>query len=392
MFFVRARRTPAGNSRRPRAPFSDRGRQQQTPAPTPTPTPGARTRVVVIQPVSGKALVKLPGTTKFAAVDVTRASRSARRSTRARARSGCSRSRRPASPESALFYDGIFKVNQVGGITELQLTEELASCPTSKARPPPPRRSRRRASSGATARQLPHPRPVQRGHRPRHEVARAGLLHHDAHARRQGRGVGQRLRQAQDDPAPRAAPLHRPQEALKTSPIGRCRRRCRPVSVAEACARRAFLVVAGIVATLGAALLRAPPPPRSSPSTRPRTTSRRLPGEPAAVHDPRGRDHGGESASRHARHDQRAGRANYTLNTQSNGELTITSDLMITARAPRTTTDPGRRQERARLPRLQRQRTSPDLRTPADRRFRGLAPTVADGSARRPGRQPARRC
>ena len=40
----------------------------------------------------------------------------------------------PGQPaESALFYGGIFKVTQTGGITELQLVEQLAACRASKA-------------------------------------------------------------------------------------------------------------------------------------------------------------------------------------------------------------------------------------------------------------------
>ena len=45
---------------------------------------------------------------------------------------------------------------------------------------------------------VPHSRAVQRGDRPRHEVARPGHVHEHTHARRQGHGGGQRLRQAQD--------------------------------------------------------------------------------------------------------------------------------------------------------------------------------------------------
>ena len=36
--------------------------------------------------------------------------------------------------EKAIFYDGIFKVSQTGGITTLTLTEQLAPCPSRKAR------------------------------------------------------------------------------------------------------------------------------------------------------------------------------------------------------------------------------------------------------------------
>ena len=110
--------------------------QQATPTPTATPVPTpVVNKSVVIQPVSGKVTVKLPGQE-----DV----RARRRHARdpgwldgrhdARARSACSRSRRPGKPaENALFYDGIFQVKLGGGITELRLTEQLAKCPSGKA-------------------------------------------------------------------------------------------------------------------------------------------------------------------------------------------------------------------------------------------------------------------
>ena len=38
-----------------------------------------------------------------------------------------------AAPETAKFYDGIFKVTQSGGITTLTLNEALAPCPAAKS-------------------------------------------------------------------------------------------------------------------------------------------------------------------------------------------------------------------------------------------------------------------
>ncbi|WP_028057460.1 choice-of-anchor Q domain-containing protein [Candidatus Solirubrobacter pratensis] len=101
------------------------------PPPPPTPVPN---KTVVIQPVSGKTLVKLPGSNKFELVDVTRGipvgstvdTRKSKIRLYAIPKAG-----KPV--ESALFYDGIFKVTQSGGITELRLVEQLAACPKGKA-------------------------------------------------------------------------------------------------------------------------------------------------------------------------------------------------------------------------------------------------------------------
>jgi hypothetical protein len=107
--------------------------QQQTviPAQEPTPEPD---KTVVIQPVSGKTLVKLPGSSKFEPVDVTRGipngSTVDTRKSRIRL-FAIPKAGKPA--ESALFYDGIFKLKLAGGITELQLVEQLAKCPSGKA-------------------------------------------------------------------------------------------------------------------------------------------------------------------------------------------------------------------------------------------------------------------
>ena len=39
------------------------------------------------------------------------------------------RRRRRARPESAVFYDGLFKISYAGGVTNLTLSEPLAACP-----------------------------------------------------------------------------------------------------------------------------------------------------------------------------------------------------------------------------------------------------------------------
>jgi hypothetical protein len=97
-----------------------------TPTPTPTPVPG---KTVVAAPVSGTILVKLPGSSRF--VRLTAADDIPVRST-VDARDGVvtltSIPRAGAAPETAKFWDGIFRVTQSRGITTLTLTEALAPC------------------------------------------------------------------------------------------------------------------------------------------------------------------------------------------------------------------------------------------------------------------------
>ncbi|WP_037408824.1 Ig-like domain-containing protein [Candidatus Solirubrobacter pratensis] len=101
-----------------------------TPSPTPTPVPN---KTVVIQPVSGKTLVLLPGSKKFEPVDITRGIPVGSTVDTRKSRIRLYAIPKPGMPaESALFYDGIFKVTQSGGITELQLVEQLAACPKGK--------------------------------------------------------------------------------------------------------------------------------------------------------------------------------------------------------------------------------------------------------------------
>ena len=133
VFLVRAT-DPAGNTTTTSRAFSVTVVQQATPTPTPTvgpaqePTP-VPDKTVVIQPVSGKTLVKLPGSSKFEPVDVTRGipNGSTVDTKKGKIRLfAIPKAGKPA--ESALFYQGIFKVKLAGGITELQLVEAL-SCP-----------------------------------------------------------------------------------------------------------------------------------------------------------------------------------------------------------------------------------------------------------------------
>jgi len=91
-------------------------------------------KTVVITPISGKVLVKLPGRKTFEPVDVTRGIPNL-----ATVDTKHGRIRLTAIPkagkaaESALFFDGIFQVRLGGGVTELRLNEALAKCPSGNA-------------------------------------------------------------------------------------------------------------------------------------------------------------------------------------------------------------------------------------------------------------------
>jgi hypothetical protein len=131
-FFVRAT-DAGGNQVTTSRAFTVAVVQQQTPTPTPTPTP-VLNKSVVIQPVSGKVLVKLPGKKTFEPVDVTRGIPDGATvdTTKGKIRLfAIPKAGKPA--ENALFYDGIFQVKLGGGIVELRLTEQLAKCPSGKA-------------------------------------------------------------------------------------------------------------------------------------------------------------------------------------------------------------------------------------------------------------------
>ncbi len=159
---------------------------------------------VVLSGISGTVLVKKPGSSTFTKVSAdsgiplgsTVDTRKGRVTLTSVPKAG-------GQPESAEFYDGIFKVTQVGNVTNLTLTETLAPC-GKKAE-----RGREEAQDtpalGQRQGQLPHDRQVQRGHDPRHEMARGGHLLGHLHKGHAGVGERARQRQAQDDPGARAA-------------------------------------------------------------------------------------------------------------------------------------------------------------------------------------------
>jgi hypothetical protein len=92
-----------------------------TPTPTPTPQPG---KTVVVQPVSGKVLVKKPGSNQFTEVD---ASQGIPLGSTVDTKAGVVELTANAG-QKAKFYDGIFKITQSGGTTDLTLNEPLAAC------------------------------------------------------------------------------------------------------------------------------------------------------------------------------------------------------------------------------------------------------------------------
>jgi hypothetical protein len=98
------------------------------PTPTATPTPKAG-ETVVVKRVSGKVLVRVPGTTKFIEVD---AAEGIPLGSTVDTKKGVieltSVTKPGGTPQTARFFDGIFKVTQTGTTTDLKLTEPLAAC------------------------------------------------------------------------------------------------------------------------------------------------------------------------------------------------------------------------------------------------------------------------
>jgi hypothetical protein len=110
-----------------------------SPSPTPTPPPSPPPapvfhKSVVVTKVSGTVKVKLPGTNKF--VDISKV-QSVPLGATIDVKHGkidlTSAPKAGGKPQTALFYGGIFKITQPGGITQLQLTEKLAACPRGRA-------------------------------------------------------------------------------------------------------------------------------------------------------------------------------------------------------------------------------------------------------------------
>jgi hypothetical protein len=87
-----------------------------------------------VAPVSGKVLVRKPGSKEFVEVDATQGiplgstldTKHGTIELTAIAKPG-------GKPEKARFFDGIFKVTQSGGTTDLTLNEPLAACGKARA-------------------------------------------------------------------------------------------------------------------------------------------------------------------------------------------------------------------------------------------------------------------
>jgi hypothetical protein len=100
-----------------------------TATPTPTATPVVNQTIVVAES-RGTVKVKVPGSNRYLDLDAkigipvgsTVDTRKGRVTLTSIPKAG-------APPESAWFYDGLFKVTQTKGITNLTLTEPLAACP-----------------------------------------------------------------------------------------------------------------------------------------------------------------------------------------------------------------------------------------------------------------------
>jgi hypothetical protein len=103
----------------------------QTPTPQPTPVPN---QTIVVAPATGKVLVKLKGQRGFEPLDITKGIPNG---SEVDVRTGrvtlTSIPKAGAAPQTAVFFDGLFRVTQSRGITNLTLTEQLAACPKKKS-------------------------------------------------------------------------------------------------------------------------------------------------------------------------------------------------------------------------------------------------------------------
>jgi CSLREA domain-containing protein len=110
--------------------------QAQTPTPTPTPSATPTpvplpvvNKVVVVKETKGTVKVRLPGTKTFVDLDATRGIPTGSEvDTRKGTVELTSIPKAGGVPETARFYDGLFKVTQSKGLTTLTLSEALAPC------------------------------------------------------------------------------------------------------------------------------------------------------------------------------------------------------------------------------------------------------------------------
>ena len=91
-------------------------------------------RTIVVGPARGTVKVKVPGSKRYVELDSTIGipvgssvdTRKGRVTLTSIPKAG-------AAPQTAVFFDGLFKVTQSRGITNLTLTEQLAACPKKKS-------------------------------------------------------------------------------------------------------------------------------------------------------------------------------------------------------------------------------------------------------------------
>jgi hypothetical protein len=89
---------------------------------------------VVVKPVSGKVLVRVPGSAKFVEVAAKAAIPfGSTIDTKKGVIELTSLTKPGGTPQTAKFFDGIFKVTQTGSTTDLTLTERIAPCPRGAA-------------------------------------------------------------------------------------------------------------------------------------------------------------------------------------------------------------------------------------------------------------------
>src|SRR5262249_6313319 len=140
VFFVRAT-DAAGNSKTSQRAFTVTTVQQgpvtpaQTPTPTPSPTPTpVPQQTVVVGPAAGTVLVKVKGSSKFEPLDVTKGIPLGSEVDATKGHVTLTVIQKPGQPpQTAEFWDGFFIVRQVGGITDVKLSQPL-SCPKGKAK------------------------------------------------------------------------------------------------------------------------------------------------------------------------------------------------------------------------------------------------------------------
>ena len=186
-------------------------------------------KTVVVKAISGKVRVRRPGSNED--VDLTGSERHPARLDGRHAGGVVELSSVPKAggqPQTAKFYEGVFKVTQTGSVTQLALTEPLASCRARGGRERGGDQEEAAPPLGRRQGLVPHGGQVQLGHRPRHEVARQGQLrrHPDPRRPRHGHGPRQGAREDRD----RRGGQELPGEARAASARAAARRRVRMVA------------------------------------------------------------------------------------------------------------------------------------------------------------------